>query len=425
MKYVFTGKIKSAVFIVFLFLLNISAFSNSSLRDTIMDFNNNVIDFSETGLMDNVRSGEIVQLSPLDLKVGSIFIDVDGIAKKVVRIEEVGNEIIIDTIQPEIREVFEFYRIPEQTINLTIDDHLQMDSLPQGSVIIQDTRGVAVSKTVSFSKEVGNDDVSVELEARANLDITASVGAELPYVKIDNRGTWKPWKWKIKQYNGYAKGDFTYDLGLLGTLTVKAEYEKEIDIPIFALTTGPGIDIGVGLASKTSIEGSITLKNELTFNLTGNVGLTCGLEGLGPFAKPINVKTTGSTNFQVKNELSLKAEVELKEKVYLGLWVKMFGFSIVEADAGGGPYLSFEAEVKVWVEYNTATNPKFTKGWSASGSGEIGVFAEINASAFNGAVGGEVWSTKFPFVTLEASTGSPSKSILPIEQPNLISPYNL
>ena len=40
MKYVFTGKIKSAVFIVFLFLLNISAFSNSSLRDTIMDFNN-------------------------------------------------------------------------------------------------------------------------------------------------------------------------------------------------------------------------------------------------------------------------------------------------------------------------------------------------------------------------------------------------
>ena len=158
MKYVFTGKIKSAVFIVFLFLLNISAFSNSSLRDTIMDFNNNVIDFSETGLMDNVRSGEIVQLSPLDLKVGSIFIDVDGIAKKVVRIEEVGNEIIIDTIQPEIREVFEFYRIPEQTINLTIDDHLQMDSLPQGSVILQDTRGVAVSKTVSFSKEVGNDD---------------------------------------------------------------------------------------------------------------------------------------------------------------------------------------------------------------------------------------------------------------------------
>jgi hypothetical protein len=396
---------------LFLIIISFNTYASDRVRNSIVDFKNEVVDFSDIGLIDNIRGGRIVNLSPLDLKVGSIFIDVDGFAKKVVRITEVNNELIIDTIQPEIREVFEYYSIPLQTINLTVEDHFLRESVPEGAILGANSRGASVSESISFDKTIGDDDASVTLEAEAQLNIGAAVGAELPYVKIDTRGTWKPWKWKIKSYNGYAKGDFEYQMLLNGTLTAEAEFSKELNLPLFALTTGPGIDIGAGLYSETTIEGSVTLKNELTFDLNGKVSLTCGLEGLGPFAKPVNVNTSGSTNILVRNELSLEAEVELKEKIYLGLWVKMFGFSIVEADAGGGPYLNFNAEIEGWVQYDTSSDPKLSKDLGYSGSGEIGVFAEINASAFNGAVGGEVWSTKYPFFTLE---GSGSRTI-PVE----------
>ncbi|HPO50219.1 MAG TPA: hypothetical protein PLO89_07855, partial [Spirochaetota bacterium] len=76
-------KIRLSIFLIISLFSTISLFSDGKFHDTIIDFKNEVVDFSETGLMDNIRGGELVNLSPLDLQIGDIFIDVDGIAKKV------------------------------------------------------------------------------------------------------------------------------------------------------------------------------------------------------------------------------------------------------------------------------------------------------------------------------------------------------
>jgi len=395
-------KIKFSIFLVIALSVSFFSFSNTSIHDSIIDFNNNVVDFSETGLMDNVRNGSIVQISPLDLKVGSIFIDVDGIAKKVVSITQSGNDIIIDTVQPEIREVFEFYDIPIQTVNLTLDDHLLKDSAPIGYNLVPDNRASG-TKSIEFEKKIGDDNASVSIAAKASLTVDVSTGARLPYINVDTKGTWKFWKWTIKKYQGFVQGDINYDLSLEGKLVAQAKFSKELNIPIFALTTGPGIDIGAGFYSNSSIEGSITLTDTLAFTLKGNAGARCGLDGLAIVCWPVDIKSYGSTEYSVKNTLSLEAKVQLKEKIYLGTWVKMFGFAILEADAGGGPYLDFNAMIEGWVQYSSKS--KFSANWSYSGSGEIGVFAEINAKIFNGKWGGEIWGKKFPFYTISKSGG--------------------
>ncbi|HBD93224.1 MAG: hypothetical protein A2015_10935 [Spirochaetes bacterium GWF1_31_7] len=399
---------KFSIVLIFTFFVSFFTYSNTGLHNTIIDFNNSVIDFSETGLMDNVRSGELTQITPLDLEIGSIFIDVDGVAKKVVNITQSGNEIYIDTVKPELREVFEFYDIPEQTVTLTIGDHLLMDNAPFDSSLIPDSRAKG-TMSLEFEKKLGDDNASVTLGAEASLTVEVSVGARLPYTMLDTKGTWKFWKWKIKYYQGFAKGDIEYDLSLKGKIIAEATMSKELNIPIFALTTGPGIDVGAGFFSNSSITGSITLTDELEFTLKGNAGAKCNLDGFLIYCYPTNIEAYGDTEFLVKNTLTLEAQVELKQKMYLGTWVKIFGFAIVEADAGGGPYLDFNAMITGWLQYSTKT--KFSSNWSYSGSGEIGVFAEINASVFDGKWGGEIWAKKFPIYTISGEGGGKTTSV--------------
>ncbi len=401
---------KFSIVLILTFFVSFFTYSNTDLHNTIIDFNNNVIDFSETGLMDNVRSGELTQLTPLDLEIGSIFIDVDGVAKKVVNITQSGNEIYIDTVKPELREVFEFYDIPEQIVTLTIGDHLLMDNAPFDSSLIPDSRGAKGTMSLEFEKKLGDDNASVTLGAEASLTVDVSVGARLPYTMLDTKGTWKFWKWQIKYYQGFAKGDIEYDLSLKGTVIAEAKMSKELNIPIFALTTGPGIDVGAGFYSNSSITGSIKITDILEFTLKGNAGAKCNLDGFLIYCYPTNIEAYGDTEFLVKNSLELKAQVELKQKMYLGAWVKIFGFAIVEADAGGGPYLNFEATIEGWLQYSTKT--KFTSNWSYSGLGEIGVFAEINASVFDGKWGGEIWAKKFPIYTISGEGGGKTTSVV-------------
>ena len=102
-------------------LASVSAFAGTNFRDSIFDYQNDVKDFSDDGINENVVDGRFVQASPLDLQVGDIFIDVDGTAQKVVSITKKKNEIIIDTIEPNIREVFLFLYSPDREIEIGDD----------------------------------------------------------------------------------------------------------------------------------------------------------------------------------------------------------------------------------------------------------------------------------------------------------------
>ena len=103
---------------ILILLLPTGLFAGVAFNDSIFDYQNEVIDFSECGIQENVRSGKAVEISIQDLEVGDVFVDVDGTALKVKSVTEVDGEIIIETTQAELLEVFQFVRIPEQEMEL-------------------------------------------------------------------------------------------------------------------------------------------------------------------------------------------------------------------------------------------------------------------------------------------------------------------
>jgi len=317
---------------------------------------------------------------------------------------------VINTVQPELREVFEFFDIPPQTVDITTTDNVVADSLPSGSVVEPSSRAYKEVNLAKFEATIGDDKVSVTIGAHATLGIGVDVGGRLPYSYLDTKGTWKFWKWQWRYVQGYIQGEFKYNVTLGANFEAQAKFSKELNLPIVSFSTGAGLDAGVGLFSKSSIEGSISLKEEFEISLNGNAGARCGLDGWGIVCWPVNIKSYGGTTFYVKNTLTIDAKVELKEKIYLGLFVKLFGFSILEADAGGGPYMEFNANISGSIEYNTSKNPKLQYSWSASGSGELGLFIDINAKVINGKWGGNLYYQKFPFWSFEKKVGGGNAS---------------
>ncbi|MBQ0051273.1 MAG: hypothetical protein KBT11_04310 [Treponema sp.] len=98
-----------------LFSASFSAFAiEGFLHDSFFAICSYIKDFSDIAIRENIVNGRAAAASPLDLKVGDIFIDVDGNAKKVVKITRYENNITIDTEPPEPQEVFDIITIPRQ-----------------------------------------------------------------------------------------------------------------------------------------------------------------------------------------------------------------------------------------------------------------------------------------------------------------------
>ena len=110
-------KIKFKFIISFLvFYVSTSVFAiDGFMHDAFLYMKPAVKDFSEIGIAENVSDGRAVKSSPVDLKKGDIFIDVDGCAKRVTKVTRSGNNITIDTEVPMPYEVFRIIEIPEQT----------------------------------------------------------------------------------------------------------------------------------------------------------------------------------------------------------------------------------------------------------------------------------------------------------------------
>lgn len=382
---------KKLVFSILLFCsVSFVTFADAQFRNTILDFHNQVLDFSETGLMDNIRGGKIVSFSPLDLEVGSVFVDIDGVAKKVAAIQEIGDEIVIETVQPEIREIFEFYDIPKQTI--TVDnDNVILD-------LIEDYDSLNRANTgKTFSKSYGEDGkVEVNLNGSVNLNIGIDVAARLPYSYLDTKGTWKFWKWKWEYKKGYADGSFNYNLDISGYLNATAERSWESKaIALYTYGIPEGISAGCTFYTQSMIEGKVSVTDTLKFQLWGEIGARCDLDGMGIICWPINTSTTQKSHYLLRNELDIEASVKMKQKIYLSLYVKLLGFSILEADVGGGPSLRFDGYIKSWIQYTSNPNPKLTKGGVIEADGSLGIFLEANAGVFNNEWEANLLDTEF------------------------------
>ncbi|MCR5494290.1 MAG: hypothetical protein K6F15_01505 [Treponema sp.] len=113
----------SFAFLILLLPFNLCAYNG--FRNSVYDYQNNVIDFSDEGIPENIVDSRAVTYSPLDLKAGDIFLDANGNALKVVSVTVSSTgSIDIQTVQPTLREVFQYIDIPEQSIEFDPSDFI-------------------------------------------------------------------------------------------------------------------------------------------------------------------------------------------------------------------------------------------------------------------------------------------------------------
>jgi hypothetical protein len=398
-------KMKRATFV--LVSLAFAAFGAHALRsgfsNTVQHFRPEVIDFREEGLPGRIQDGVLVYPSPADLEVGDVFIDVDGNAKKVVGIEKSGRDIYIDTVQPDIQEVLLYGEIPYQTIDFGRDD-LLLDG-PAGRDLTvgaaADPRGLDL--TVSFERELYKNEAEtalIKFGASATLKSGMSIGWKLPYYELTSWCFWQASSWS--QVKGYLYGALSYDLSLKGSLSFSIGKSKETK-PVLLYGFGtptPGIEAGVGLYTKTILEGKLELTLPVTFNVAGDVGAQCTLEGQTPIMWPTDFSKWGSTSFSVLLEPSLSAEASVKQKFYLGAMLTVLGIKITEFEAGGGPYFKINGTLAGKIGYSSATG-RIGPEWStAEAKAEIGIFLDVSGKVADGKWAINVFSKEIPIITL-------------------------
>lgn len=233
-------KNKKFIISIFLAVLSFSAFSlDGLLRDSTFYIKHNIKDFSEDLIKGNIEKGVLVNPSPLDLKVGDIFIDVDGGAKRVVSITRTGKNISIKTEKPEILDVMDYVDIPDQELDL-------IQLIPTDSE--------------NNAKSIANDSDSMQgkgIQEKKLLDDFLPSGKEgimsVPFsIKVSNtfgKDYWTtknplgPWK-KVLEYSSYSQEErdslsedikkyedkmhkaLSFDAGINGSVRWKTNYSK-------------------------------------------------------------------------------------------------------------------------------------------------------------------------------------------------------
>lgn len=335
-------------------------FASSQFVDSIFHMKQNVVDFTDTGISENVRGRSFVNPSPADLVVGSIFQDVDGTYKKVTSItEDSDGTVYINTIKPDIREVLEFMYIPEQTLEVSIPN--LAEAIEAGSQNYADGTEARLSKNFSVAGKKKTlkkgEKASAELELgeiKGDISATVNFGAALPYIRISWKKKWFIYYPVFSSVKGYVKADYKHNFGIesyvkLTTKTNDGAFQTE-DIPLYTLG---GSGLGVGLYNVDSIEGSITIKDTMKFRNRTSLSAGCDLAGEGIICWPTGCWGSGSSQVYFENNLDLKAEAKLKIGFYLKAEVEWSGFTLVECGVGGGPFLGLEGEFTYNVRYNS------------------------------------------------------------------------
>jgi hypothetical protein len=380
--------------------------------NTIQDFRSRVIDFREDGLTGCFREGVLINPSPADLEVGDIFIDVDGNAKLVSKIEKVGKDIYIDTVKPRLEDVFLYAEIPFQIIVFN-EGNFRRDTLAGTVNRSSDSKGTF---NVSFEKEIYSKPPSVvKIAAEAELSSSIGIGFAAPYYTLTSWQWWKASSWRQNQ--GYIQGSLDYNLALTGSITIALEGSKE-STPVLLYGFGTpttGIAANLGLFTKTILEGSLSLTLPLTFAVSGNAGAKCTLAGMVPVIWPTDLTRWGSIDYSVGISPELTAEAALRQKFYLGADVTIVGIKITEFEAGGGPYIKVNGTVGGSLGYSPAEG--LTADLNADATGEIGISMDITGKVYDGKWTVTILSYELPLVTLSASEGWSSPFLKAVKYP--------
>jgi len=111
--------------------------------------------------------------TPADLVVGSIFLDVDGNARKVTSIYDSNGSVVIETEQPELEDVFWELTIPDQTISLSKSDIDEdsvetyvdvLDTEEEAAAVLSAVRSTGKSRSVSSRSVIPSESTWLETD---------------------------------------------------------------------------------------------------------------------------------------------------------------------------------------------------------------------------------------------------------------------
>lgn len=383
---------------ILILLLPTGLFAEVAFNNSIFDYQNEVIDFSEYGIQDNVRKGKSVEVSIEDLEVGDVFVDADGTALKVVKKTEVDGEIIIDTKQPEITEVFQFVSIPEQ--ELYLEYYGEDFSRASSSGILEKKLSGNDVKGISKKFSLSGTTISIDGRFRNNRSkITTEF--QLPYTKLNKHGTWKVWKWTIDYKKGSAKLEYDCDLEFGVGFGIEKEINKSWNVLLF---TGTAVEPTTASGVKAevyfwpSISGKVSVNMEAYARMIMNVGGQCRLDGLGILCVPHDFKTWGANPLSA---VGFSAEAifggRLEGKFGPEISLVLLGISVASINGAAGPYLSGQVDISSYIYRDLKASENNEEGFSINGNVELGVCASVGVGMINNKISMTVWSNDFPF----------------------------
>lgn len=105
-------------------LIPVGTFADTHLRDCVYDYKPEVFDFSADGIEEVFMDGRAIVPTVLDLQVGDLFIDEDGIIQVVdsIVVDSDGNLTINSSMPGNVRSFMEMVSIPRQDVEVETSD---------------------------------------------------------------------------------------------------------------------------------------------------------------------------------------------------------------------------------------------------------------------------------------------------------------
>jgi hypothetical protein len=389
--------------------------------------------------------------TPADLKVGTVFIDANNEARKVVAIYTENGKTVIDTVQPEMEEAMIGFEIPDQEINFTAED-IDPLSLRDGVTVMNPAAGSSVSSRAVIPTEskwletdpnwMGSNVVTVKIdtnlfeggaegnlledddgeeggggmpESELNVGVSGNiklegylrlaepkltVGAKMPRLVFHSPLDWFS-SGVVEHKPGYLRASFEaaeqLDCELTGSLSLSAE----LNIPLYAFLVQDekGNKFLIGVYLKVSLEGTITVNFEISEYV--NFALSANVDVAWPFI-PYDVRFSSSSyaNFAVRPTIS--AEVEKRVGLYLGVQGTILGFDVLAAEAGGGVYANASGWImaKGIIGYNSDEGVYGSlNDWIWEIVLELGGYIEGNMTVLFWDI--DLFEKKWPFLTTD------------------------
>jgi hypothetical protein len=386
-----------------LFFLSPANVAANPLTDCVMVLEDAVKDLRPNSLMRDSATTDAGDYSSIeDLQVGDIFISADGTALKVTAINTLGDNVTIETEQPNLSDVMEVLEIPDQsialnasnvsvaslqsgvTLNTGVAPRYSSRGLPTGPTWLDtDTdsdiqRDSVISFNLNIGKNVlpeddnkdensndnsndnsaesgdGSSDGSTESETDVSLEfgIQGTVRLANPILKVGLKKPVMHIKWVTKWYwpigypvisfdKGYIHASFEAAEQIDCTVFGKLSISHETKIPIAELIVmDPDTTLfaKVEVFARITVDGSITLTFEVNQYLHAETWGTCTL--VWPFI-PTGVTSGSDFYYDFAVRPTVSAEVEAKAGLlYLGAAVGILGQDLISIDVGGGLYLT-------------------------------------------------------------------------------------